>query len=608
MKHRIMITLSSVTNRLRSASSSAATLLHGLRFPSLSGTSALNVLRSASHGLFSTTLAKSTSRIRMAMLGFGLLYIIIAGRLIMLGVGPDLETVGSITAPQISTARPDIVDRNGAVLATDVKTFSIVAEPRHIIEVDDAVERINAIFPELDGSKLRESLSSKRGFAWIKREVTPAQAEAVHRLGLPGIAAMPENKRVYPNGAIAAHVLGYANIDNIGIAGIEKWIDNHELSDLQGAGFNFRSSEMQPIRLSLDIRVTHAMRDELQKGMEKFKAKAAAGTIIDVNTGEVIAAVSLPDYDPNGTFDPKDETIINRLQVGVYEMGSTFKALTTAMALDSGKVALSSRFDARAPLRYGRHTINDFHPQRRILSVPEVFLHSSNIGTARMALAIGVEGHKAFLKKLGQLDPLITELAERSRPIIPAKWAEINTVTISFGHGLAVAPLQAVEATAALVNGGFLLPITYLKRSEDEAKRYAKRVIKPETSEAMRYVMRVNAEKGTAKKADIPGYFVGGKTGTSEKVVGGRYSSEKVMTTFMAAMPVDQPKYLIMVMFDEPKGLPETHGYQTAGWNAAPTTGKIIERVGPMLDLTPRFAAPVQPFPYVARLGLKEPQ
>jgi cell division protein FtsI (penicillin-binding protein 3) len=603
-----MVTLASFVEKLRKTVLRRFAMLGRMQKPRFNGGTVLAVLHGASRGLFSTTLAKSTSRIRLAMLGFGLLYVVIGGRLIMLGAGPDLNTVGSITAPQISTARPDIVDRNGAVLATDVKTFSIVAEPRHIIEVDDAVERINAIFPDLDGTKLRENLSSKRGFAWIKREVTPAQAEAVHRLGLPGIAAMPENKRIYPNGAIAAHVLGYANIDNIGIAGIEKWIDNHELSDLQGAGFNFRSSEMEPIRLSLDIRVTHAMRDELQKGMEKFKAKAAAGTIIDVNTGEVIAAVSLPDYDPNGDFDPTDETIINRLQVGVYEMGSTFKALTTAMALDSGKVSLNSRFDARAPLRYGRHTINDFHPQRRVLSVPEVFLHSSNIGTARMALAIGVEGHKAFLKKLGQLDPLVTELAERSRPILPAKWAEINTVTISFGHGLAVAPLQAVEATAALVNGGFLLPITYLKRSEAEAKRFAKRVIKPETSEAMRYVMRVNAEKGTAKKADVPGYFVGGKTGTSEKVVGGRYSSEKVLTTFMAAMPADKPKYLLMIMFDEPKGLPETHGYQTAGWNAAPTTGKIIERVGPMLDLTPRFTAPVQPFPYVARLGLKEPQ
>ncbi len=594
--------LSSMFSRLTSGASAPASHLSAARGGMVS------VLRSASRGFFSTTLTKSTGRIRLAMLGFGLLYCVIGGRLIMFGVAPDVETVGSIAGQQISTARPDIVDRNGAVLATDVKTFSIIAEPRHIIEVDDAVERINAIFPELDGRQLRENLSSKKGFAWIKREVTPAQAEAVHRLGLPGIGSMPENKRIYPNGNIAAHVLGYANIDNIGIAGIEKWIDTHELSDLQGAGFNFRSSELEPVKLSIDLRVTHAMRDEIGKAMVKFKAKAAAGAIVDVNTGEVIAAVSLPDYDPNGEIDPRNETFINRLQVGVYEMGSTFKALTTAMALDSGKVSLNSRFDARAPLRFGRHLIHDYHPQRRILTVPEVFLYSSNIGTARMALVIGVEGHKAFLKKMGQLDPLQTELPERSRPIVPAHWVEINTVTISFGHGLAVAPLQAVQATAALVNGGFMIPMTFLKRSEADAKKLAVRVIKPETSEEMRFVMRLNAEKGTAKKADIPGYFVGGKTGTSEKVVGGRYSSEKVMNTFMAIMPADKPKYLLMVLLDEPKGLPETHGFQTSGWNAAPTTGAIIERVGPMLDITPRFTAPVQPFPYVARLGVKEAQ
>jgi cell division protein FtsI (penicillin-binding protein 3) len=561
--------------------------------------------RAGTRGLFSTTLSKSTSRIRLAMLGFAALYIAIGGRLVLLGLQPSDDTVTGSAAPAISTARPDIVDRNGALLATDVKTFSIVAEPRRILEVDDAVERLNAIFPELDANELRANLSTKKGFAWIKREVTPAQKEAVHRLGLPGIGSMPENKRVYPNGNIAAHVLGFANIDNVGIAGIEQWIDQHELNDLKGAGFNFRSSELEPVMLSIDVRVTHAMRDELAKAMEKFKAKAAAGTIVDVNTGEIIAAVSLPDYDPNRDYDPTDETFINRLQVGVYEMGSTFKAITTAMALDSGKVNIASRFDARAPLRIGRHSIDDFKPTRRVLNVAEIFLHSSNIGTARMALAVGVPGHKAFLKKLGQLDRMKTELAESSAPIVPKTWAEINTATISFGHGLAVAPLQAVAATSALVNGGNLIPLTYIKRSEAEAKTLARRVIKQQTSEAMRFVMRTNAEKGTARKADIPGYFVGGKTGTSEKVVKGRYAKDKLLTTFMAVLPADKPRYLVMVMLDEPQPLPETYGYATSGWNSAPTTGAIIQRVGPMLDLTPRMTPPVQPFPAIQRLGLK---
>jgi cell division protein FtsI (penicillin-binding protein 3) len=571
----------------------------------------VGLARRATRGFFSTTLSKSTGRIRLVMLGFVGLYVAVIARLAMFGVAGDAETPDRIAAAAISTARPAIVDRNGEVMATDLKTYSVFAEPRDIIDVDDAVERLNAIFPELDAARLRQDLSSKRGFAWIKREVTPSQKAAVHALGLPGVAFLPENKRVYPNGQIASHVLGFANVDNVGIAGIEQWIDRHQLADLRGAGFNFNASELEPVALSIDLRVTHAMRDELAKALEHFKAKAAAGVVLDVDTGEIIAHVSLPDYDPNEPQKAMDEKgqfsdeVINRLQVGVYEMGSTFKALTVAMALDLGKISMSSRFDARGGLRYGRHVINDYRGQNRVLTTPEVFVHSSNIGTARMALTVGVEGHQDFLRKMGQLDRMRTELAESSAPIVPKTWAEINTVTISFGHGLAVAPLQAVTATAALMNGGYLIPPTYLKRDAAAAKALATRVISPETSEKMRYLMRLNAEKGSARRADIPGYFVGGKTGTSEKVIRGRYAKDKLLTSFMAVTPADKPRYLVMVMLDEPKGLKETFGFATSGWNAAPTTGRIIERIGPMLDITPRFDAPVAPFPLVAGLGLE---
>src|SRR5581483_11300709 len=314
--------------------------------------------------------------------------------------------------------------------------------------------------------------------------------------------------------------------------------------------------------------------------------------VADVRTGEIVAMVSLPDYDPNSTKQANDPLRINRLTTGVFEMGSTFKALTLAMALDSGKVTLKSTFDARNSLRYGRFSIGDYHGQHRILTVPEIFIYSSNIGTARMALSLGVEYHKWFLKKLGQLDRLRTELPESAEPLVPKRWGEINTVTIAFGHGLSVAPLQAVAGISALVNGGLLIPPTSLKRSEEEARKLGKQVIKPETSNQMRFLLRLNAEKGTATKAEVKGYYIGGKTGTSEKVVGGRYSKTKVLTSFTAILPVDKPRYQLLIMLDEPQGTPETHGFSTSGWNAAPTAGKVIARIAPMLGIEPRFDLP----------------
>jgi cell division protein FtsI (penicillin-binding protein 3) len=438
---------------------------------------------------------------------------------------------------------------------------------------------------------MRERLGSKRGFAWLRREITPRQQQEVHHLGIPGIGFLTENKRAYPNGNEVSHLIGHVNIDNQGIAGMEKWVDTNGLADLHRAGFAV-DHEQTPIELAVDLRVQHAMRDELQAAREKFKAKAAAGLVLDVRSGEIVSMVSEPDYDPNNPREALDPTRINRLTTGVYEMGSTFKALTLAMALDSGKVSLASSFDARMPLRFGKFDIHDFHAQNRVLTVPEIFTYSSNIGAARMALAIGIEQHKAFLRKMGQLTRLRTELPESAEPLVPKRWGELNTITIAFGHGLSVAPLQSVMAVGALVNGGRLIPPTFLKRSEEEARALGVQVIKPETSDKMRYLMRLNAEKGTATKADVKGYYVGGKTGTSDKIVGGRYSKTKVLTTFMAIMPADKPRYLLLIMLDEPQAAPETHGFTTSGWNAVPTAGKVIARIAPILGLEPRFDLP----------------
>jgi cell division protein FtsI (penicillin-binding protein 3) len=550
------------------------------------------LIRSLLYGRNVDRAVKARARVGFAILAFAAIYAVIGGRLIMFAVVGDSHGARRAAAQDaIATARPDIVDRNGEVLATDVKTPSLFAEPRRIIDKDEAVELLTATLPDLDTGEVRERLSSKKGFVWLKREITPKQQQEIHRLGIPGIGFLRENKRVYPTGAEVAHLIGLVNIDNQGIAGMEKWLDSNGLADLHRAGF--ATDRLQrPVELSVDLRVEHALRDELLKAKEKYKAKAASGLVSNVKTGEIVALVSLPDFDPNNPREAHDPDRINRLTTGVFEMGSTFKALTLAMALDSGKATLNTMYDARGALHYGKFAIHDTHPEGRAISLSEVFTFSSNVGAARIALAQGVEAHKAFLKKLGQLDRLRTELPESASPIVPKRWSELNTITIAFGHGIAVAPLQAVMGINAVMNGGYLIPPTFLKRSEEEAKAMAKRVIKPETSEKMRYLMRLNAEVGTAKQADVKGYYIGGKTGTSEKVVNGRYSKKQVLNSFTAIIPADNPRYQVLVMLDEPKALPETHGFITSGWNAVPTGGKVIARIAPLLGIEPRFDLP----------------
>jgi cell division protein FtsI (penicillin-binding protein 3) len=535
---------------------------------------------------------KAKARLGLAVLGFAAVYCVIAGKLVIFAIAPDSHAArrGS-TADAVATARPDILDRNGEILATDVKRPSLFAEPRRIVDVDEAIELLTAVMPDLDTNELRQRLGGKRGFAWLKREITPQQQTEVRRLGVPGVGFLTENKRVYPNGPEASHVLGYVNVDNTGVAGIENWLDTQGLLDLHRAGFA-SDRQQEPVTLALDLRVQHALRDELIAARDKFKAKATAGLVYAVRTGEVVAMASEPDYDPNSPRGALDKERVNRLTYGLFEMGSTFKAFTVAMALDSGRYNLNSTFDARSPLHYGRYAINDYHAQRRMLSMSEVFTYSSNIGAALMARGIGVEGHKAFLRKMGQLDLMRTELPEARKPMVPKHWSELNTVTIAYGHGLSVAPLQAVMGVGALMNGGLLIPPTFLKRSEAEARALATRVVKPETSTILRYLMRLNAEKGTATKTDVPGYYVGAKTGTAEKVFGAHYVKTRLLTDVMAVLPADDPRYIVLIMLDEPQIIPETHGFATSGWNAVPTAAKVIARIAPLLGIEPRFDLP----------------
>lgn len=381
----------------------------------------------AARGSVSSSAVKS--RVYVAMLAFACVYVAIAGRLVMLAQMEEAPSRAFISAQDsVSASRPDLIDRNGEILATDIKTASLYAEPRRVIDVDEAVEGLIRVLPELDEALVRRRLESGTGFVWLKREMTPQQAKKIHNLGLPGVGFLSENQRFYPGGPTAGHIVGSVNVDNQGLAGIEKYIDGEWLADLQSLGFTSDRS-MEPVRLSVDLRVQHVVRDELVKAMERYKAIAAAGIVLDAKTGEVVAMSSLPDYDPNDRSEALEKDRLNRATGGVFEMGSVFKTFTTAMALDSGAVSINDSFDATRPIRAGGRTISDFHGKNRILSVPEIFIYSSNIGTAKMMLATGISRQREFFERLHLTKRLKTELPENAAPLLPPKWNELAAMT-----------------------------------------------------------------------------------------------------------------------------------------------------------------------------------
>ncbi|OBQ90211.1 penicillin-binding protein 2 [Mesorhizobium sp. AA23] len=528
---------------------------------------------------------KAKTRIVMTMAVFFTIYSTIAGRLVYLG----LQNPDNSGGPQsrVTASRPDIVDRNGEVLATDIKTASLFAEPRRIVDADEAIEKLSTVLPEIDYEQTYHKLKSGAGFVWLQRQLTPKQQADIMALGIPGLGFRTEKRRFYPSGETSSYIVGLTNIDNQGISGMEKYIDDQGLTDLQASGLAV-ARDLKPVKLSIDLRVQHVVRDEVATGMERFHAIAAGAVVLNIKTGEVLAMASVPDFDPNNPYNAQEKDRLNRMSAGLYEMGSTFKSFTTGMALDSGKVTLESRFDASRPIRIGRQTIHDFHSKGRVLSVPEVFIYSSNIGSAKEAEAVGIEGHREFLHRLGVLEKMQTELPEVARPTEPKVWKQVNSITIAFGHGVSTTPLQTAVGCAALMSG-YLIEPTFLPRTAEQAMEVAKRVVKDTTVEGMRYLYALNAEKGSGKSARVPGYRVGGKTGTAEKVVNGRYSKEKNFNAFVAAFPMDDPQYIVLTIADEPK--PEKPGMgATAASNAGIMAGNIVRRAASMLGVKPDFS------------------
>ena len=527
-------------------------------------------------------LARSRYRFRLACLAFALAFLSIGGRLVTLGFADTGQSAGGLYDISSTVHRPDIFDRNRRLLATDIKGATLYADPARVIDIDELAEQVTSVLPDVSAKDLRSRLKRGSRFVRIKRELTPRQQAEIHELGLPGLGFIEEFRRVYPVGATASQVVGLVDVDNKGLAGIEKFIDDNPQLTMIGE---------EAMTLSLDLGVQHVLREELGRAIAAYDAKAAAGIVIDVHSGEVVGLASLPDYDPNHREQALDKERLNRIGFGVYEMGSVFKVFTVAGVLDLGLANMRSHYDASAPIHYASFTIDDFHGQRRSLSVPEVFIYSSNIGAAKMALQMGVDRHRAFLTKLGLLSRVPTELGESAAPIIPRHWQKLNTMTIAFGHGLSVTPLQLAAATLPLVNGGIAVTPTFRPRSREQGMSEGHRVLKPETSAALLKMMRLNVLKGTGKRADAEGYRVGGKTGTAEKVVRGRYSTSALLTSFLAAFPTDAPEYLVLVMLDEPQRVAESNNHATAGVNAAPTAGKIIARIAPILGVAPKLDA-----------------
>jgi cell division protein FtsI (penicillin-binding protein 3) len=479
--------------------------------------------------------------------------------------------------------RADIVDRNGVVLATSLEAASLFATMKEIREPEQVADLVTQVLPDVSKALLIKQMKSGRKFVWVKRNLTPQQQYEVNRLGIPGLYFQKEYVRVYPQGNLLSHILGFVGTDNNGLAGVEKFFDK-KLRD---------TSSHEPLKLAVDVRMQYMMYDQLYKAVEDFQAIGATGIIMDIKSGEVTSMVNLPDFDPNHPAPDKSLKRFNRASLGTYEMGSTFKAFTTALALDVGTVDMHGGYDATNPIRVANFVIKDSHPKRRWLSVPEIFAYSSNIGTVRMIMDVGMQKQQEFLKKLGLFEPVQIELPERARPQIPHPWKEISMMTVSYGHGIAVTPLHLVQALATILGDGHFRPITLVKDGNKGKVEGVEPIVKMSTVQNIRRLMRMVVQYGTGKKADAEGYRVGGKTGTAEKPgANGRYNEKAMISSFIGAFPMDNPQYIVFVTLDEPKGNKSTYNFATGGWVAAPVVEKIVSQMGPMLGMTPIFEMP----------------
>ena len=525
-------------------------------------------------------LAVMHQRLMFGMLVFAGIVAIIVLRILWLAAFGD-HAGRKEGATAFVPERGDIVDRQGQPLARTIDAWTIAIHPSKVIGDKLALARqLARLLPEHSEEQYFALLRSGKPFFYLRRRASPDLVEAVNALGEPGLAIEREPDRLYPQTTLAAHVIGYTDIDGHGVAGMERAYDSY-LSDPRTRG--------QPLMLSIDSRVQQALEHELLDAMTHFSAIGAAGVVMDVHTGEVLAMTSLPQLNPNAAGQGSDEARFNRATLGVYELGSTFKPFTVAMAMDSGIIkSFGQIYNCPQELHVYGHVVHDTHPYGRQCSVAEIMKESSNIGTAQIADQVGAQRQKFFLKKMGFLDPVAIELKERGRTLTPgSRWGPFETMTVGFGHGIAVTPLHLATGYATLFNGGVYHPATLLKVDRNHPLAPGRRVFSEDTSYKMRALLRLVVTQGTGRKADAPGYRVGGKTGTAEKLLNGHYTSSAVVTSFAGVFPMDEPRYVMVMMLDDPKATAETYGFHTAAWNIGPAFGVAVSRIAPMLGVRP---------------------
>ncbi len=532
---------------------------------------------------------------RLLVLSFFFLcaFTVIGGRMGLLAMSEPSEPRGYAPGAVLSASRADITDRNGSLLATNFQTHALYAQPRHMIDPEAAAKKLVKVFPDLKEERLIKDFTGKRKFLWVKKKISPEQMQAVHDIGDPGLLFAPRDMRLYPNGSLAAHVLGGASYGKegvhaaevIGVAGVEKYFDDYLRDPANGA---------KPLELSLDLTVQAAAERVLYGGMKLMNAKGATSILMDVHTGEVISVASLPDFDPNNRprpltqGDASDSPLFNRAVQGVYELGSTFKIFAAAQAVELGLFNADTIIDTSGPMKVGGFRIGEFRNKNYgKLSVTDIIVQSSNRGTGRMALEIGVERQQEFLKKLGFFEPTPFEIVEASggKPLLPSRWTDLSSVTISYGHGLSSTPMHLAAGYAAIANGGRVVKPTLLKQS---APQLGPRVMSEETAAQARMMLRKVVTEGTASFAEVPGYQIAGKTGTADKPKPtGGYYDDKVINTFASIFPIDNPKYVLIVTLDEPVETSGPKPRRTAGWTAVPVAAEMVRRIAPLLGLRP---------------------